>query len=160
MWLVRIYSQWLKESENTGFELKDTWTASQSNLQLYRWPLTAWPHACSYYLYLKPKRRSIYSFTSFSVCPESLMWFLLCPPDLIHCTNELNVSIPHLADTLLERTASNSWIVVFKALITTHHLMMYGSEVSERNILRMISSWHSKLVIMRSNMFSCVLNRK
>uniref|UniRef100_A0A8C4DJ39 ENTH domain-containing protein n=1 Tax=Dicentrarchus labrax TaxID=13489 RepID=A0A8C4DJ39_DICLA len=47
---------------------------------------------------------------------------------LIHCTNELNVSIPHLADTLLERTASNSWIVVFKALITTHHLMMYGNE--------------------------------
>lgn len=52
------------------------------------------------------------------------------PSDLIHCTNELNVSIPHLADTLLERTASNSWIVVFKALITTHHLMMYGNEVS------------------------------
>lgn len=57
---------------------------------------------------------------------------MLCfvSPDLIHCTNELNVSIPHLADTLLERTASNSWIVVFKALITTHHLMMYGNEVS------------------------------
>lgn len=55
---------------------------------------------------------------------------VLCLPDLIHCTNELNVSIPHLADTLLERTASNSWIVVFKALITTHHLMMYGNEVS------------------------------
>lgn len=55
----------------------------------------------------------------------------LCPLDLIHCTNELNVSIPHLADTLLERTASNSWIVVFKALITTHHLMMYGNEVSK-----------------------------
>lgn len=58
------------------------------------------------------------------------IFFFLCPPDLIHCTNELNVSIPHLADTLLERTASNSWIVVFKALITTHHLMMYGNEVS------------------------------
>lgn len=56
-------------------------------------------------------------------------------PDLIHCTNELNVSIPQLADTLLERTASNSWIVVFKALITTHHLMMYGNEVSTRATL-------------------------
>lgn len=52
------------------------------------------------------------------------------PPDLIHCTNELNVSIPHLADTLLERSSSSSWIVVFKALIATHHLMMYGNEVS------------------------------
>lgn len=57
-------------------------------------------------------------------------WVFFYPTDLIHCTNELNVSIPHLADTLLERTASNSWIVVFKALITTHHLMMYGNEVS------------------------------
>ena len=50
--------------------------------------------------------------------------------DLIHCTNELNVSVPHLADTLFERTANNSWVVVFKSLITTHHLMMYGNEVS------------------------------
>lgn len=55
---------------------------------------------------------------------------LSAPPDLIHCTNELNVSIPHLADTLLERSSSSSWIVVFKALIATHHLMMYGNEVS------------------------------
>ncbi|CAB1315925.1 unnamed protein product [Coregonus sp. 'balchen'] len=30
---------------------------------------------------------------------------------LIHCTNELNVSVPHLADTLFERTANNSWVV-------------------------------------------------
>ncbi|CAB1333159.1 unnamed protein product, partial [Coregonus sp. 'balchen'] len=29
---------------------------------------------------------------------------------LIHCTNELNVSVPHLADTLFERTANNSWV--------------------------------------------------
>lgn len=64
---------------------------------------------------------------------QIVSWFIffLSPPDLIHCTNELNVSIPHLADTLLERTTSNSWIVVFKALITTHHLMMYGNEVSQ-----------------------------
>ncbi|XP_077961437.1 phosphatidylinositol-binding clathrin assembly protein isoform X25 [Gasterosteus aculeatus] len=47
---------------------------------------------------------------------------------LIHCTNEMNVSIPQLADTLFERTANSSWVVVFKALITTHHLTMYGNE--------------------------------
>uniref|UniRef100_A0A8C5QPF0 Phosphatidylinositol-binding clathrin assembly protein n=1 Tax=Leptobrachium leishanense TaxID=445787 RepID=A0A8C5QPF0_9ANUR len=47
---------------------------------------------------------------------------------LIQCTNEMNVNIPQLADTLFERTASGSWVVVFKALITTHHLMMYGNE--------------------------------
>ncbi|NXT02607.1 PICAL protein, partial [Jacana jacana] len=48
---------------------------------------------------------------------------------LIQCTNEMNVNIPQLADTLFERTANSSWVVVFKALITTHHLMMYGNEV-------------------------------
>lgn len=53
----------------------------------------------------------------------------LLHPDLIHCTNDVNVNIPHLADTLFERTANSSWVVVFKALITTHHLMMYGNEV-------------------------------
>ncbi|XP_062868056.1 phosphatidylinositol-binding clathrin assembly protein-like isoform X2 [Trichomycterus rosablanca] len=47
---------------------------------------------------------------------------------LMHCTNELSVNIPHLADTLIERTTNQSWVVVFKTLITTHHLMMYGNE--------------------------------
>lgn len=58
----------------------------------------------------------------------------MCPcvfSDLIHCTNEMNVNVPQLADTLFERTANSSWVVVFKALITTHHLMMYGNEVRD-----------------------------
>lgn len=50
--------------------------------------------------------------------------------DLIHCTNEMNVNIPQLADSLFERTTNTSWVVVFKSLITTHHLMVYGNEVS------------------------------
>lgn len=54
------------------------------------------------------------------------------PADLIQCTNEMNVNIPQLADTLFERTASTSWVVVFKSLTTTHHLMVYGNEVSKR----------------------------
>lgn len=54
------------------------------------------------------------------------------PADLIQCTNEMNVNIPQLADTLFERTASTSWVVVFKSLTTTHHLMVYGNEVSEQ----------------------------
>lgn len=49
--------------------------------------------------------------------------------DLIHCTNEMNVNIPQLADSLFERTTNTSWVVVFKSLITTHHLMVYGNEV-------------------------------
>ncbi|OWK17188.1 PICALM, partial [Cervus elaphus hippelaphus] len=48
--------------------------------------------------------------------------------DLIQCTNEMNVNIPQLADSLFERTTNSSWVVVFKSLITTHHLMVYGNE--------------------------------
>lgn len=47
---------------------------------------------------------------------------------LIHCTNEPNVSIPQMANLLIERSQSTSWIVVYKALITTHHIMCYGNE--------------------------------
>ena len=50
--------------------------------------------------------------------------------DLLHCTNEPNVSIPTLANLLIERTQNPSWVVVYKALITTHHLMCYGNEVA------------------------------
>ena len=41
----------------------------------------------------------------------------------------MNVNIPQLADTLFERTASTSWVVVFKSLTATHNLMVYGNEV-------------------------------
>jgi len=47
---------------------------------------------------------------------------------LLHCTNEPNVSIPTLANLLIERTQNPSWVVVYKALITIHHLMCYGNE--------------------------------
>lgn len=47
---------------------------------------------------------------------------------LLQCTYEANVSIPQMANLLIERTGHNSWIVVFKALITVHHLMCYGNE--------------------------------
>lgn len=68
---------------------------------------------------------------------------------LIHCTNEMNVSIPQLADTLFERSANSSWVVVFKALITTHHLMMYGNErfiqyLASRNTLFNLNNFLDK----------------
>lgn len=47
---------------------------------------------------------------------------------LIHCTNEPNVSIPQLANLLIERSQNTNWVVVFKALITVHHMMCYGNE--------------------------------
>uniref|UniRef100_A0AAX7V366 Phosphatidylinositol-binding clathrin assembly protein n=1 Tax=Astatotilapia calliptera TaxID=8154 RepID=A0AAX7V366_ASTCA len=65
---------------------------------------------------------------------------------LIQCTNEMNVNIPQLADTLFERTASTSWVVVFKSLTTTHHLMVYGNErfiqyLASRNTLFNLSNF-------------------
>jgi hypothetical protein len=43
----------------------------------------------------------------------------------------MNVSIPEIADLLIERSQSSSWVVSFKSLITIHHLMSYGNEVKE-----------------------------
>lgn len=50
--------------------------------------------------------------------------------DLTRYINETNRSVKHLADVLFEKTGNGSWVVVFKALITVHHLMVYGNEVS------------------------------
>lgn len=47
---------------------------------------------------------------------------------LVHCTNEPNVSIPQLANLLIERSQNTNWTVVFKALITVHHMLCYGNE--------------------------------
>ncbi|XP_053097166.1 phosphatidylinositol binding clathrin assembly protein a isoform X31 [Pangasianodon hypophthalmus] len=68
---------------------------------------------------------------------------------LIQCTNEMNVNIPQLADTLFERTTNTSWVVVFKSLITTHHLMVYGNErfiqyLASRNTLFNLSNFLDK----------------
>ncbi|XP_058162131.1 phosphatidylinositol-binding clathrin assembly protein isoform X21 [Dasypus novemcinctus] len=68
---------------------------------------------------------------------------------LIQCTNEMNVNIPQLADSLFERTANSSWVVVFKSLITTHHLMVYGNErfiqyLASRNTLFNLSNFLDK----------------
>ncbi|VVC99585.1 unnamed protein product [Leptidea sinapis] len=47
---------------------------------------------------------------------------------LVHCTNEPNVSIPQLANLLVERTQNANWVVVYKSLLTVHHLLAYGNE--------------------------------
>ncbi|XP_076397580.1 phosphatidylinositol-binding clathrin assembly protein lap isoform X4 [Megachile rotundata] len=47
---------------------------------------------------------------------------------LVRCTNEPNVSVPQLANLLIERSQNTNWTVVFKALITVHHILCYGNE--------------------------------
>ncbi|XP_031428008.1 phosphatidylinositol binding clathrin assembly protein a isoform X11 [Clupea harengus] len=61
----------------------------------------------------------------------------------------MNVNIPQLADTLFERTTSTSWVVVFKSLIATQQLMVYGNErfiqyLASRNTLFNLSNFLDK----------------
>ncbi|KAG8124076.1 hypothetical protein E2320_019433 [Naja naja] len=72
-----------------------------------------------------------------------------CTDDLIQATNETNVNIPQMADTLFERATNTSWVVVFKALVTTHHLMVHGNErfiqyLASRNTLFNLSNFLDK----------------
>uniref|UniRef100_A0A671X0G4 Clathrin coat assembly protein AP180 n=1 Tax=Sparus aurata TaxID=8175 RepID=A0A671X0G4_SPAAU len=47
---------------------------------------------------------------------------------LVSATNTTNVNIPQMADTLFERATNASWVVVFKALVTAHHMCVHGNE--------------------------------
>lgn len=80
-------------------------------------------HPCSLYLCCAECLPCSYHLTSCSLSS-------LCLSDLIQATQETNVNVPQMADTLMERVGNASWVVVFKALITTHHLMVNGNEVS------------------------------
>ncbi|XP_028326073.1 clathrin coat assembly protein AP180 isoform X3 [Gouania willdenowi] len=68
---------------------------------------------------------------------------------LIQATQETSVNVQQMADTLLERVGNASWVVVFKALITTHHLMVHGNErfiqfLASRNTLFNLSNFLDK----------------
>ena len=86
------------------------------------------------------------------------VWFIMIKPplsisDLLHCTEEPNVSIPTLANLLIERAQSPNWIVVFKSLVTIHHLMCYGNEVRtdlwaiDKWLLNYFKSIHSLIIL-------------
>ncbi|KAG8521355.1 Phosphatidylinositol-binding clathrin assembly protein, partial [Galemys pyrenaicus] len=64
---------------------------------------------------------------------------LLLSTDLTQYINETNMSVAHLADILSKKTSSSSWVVVFKALVTVHHLMVHGNE----RFIRHLASRHS-----------------
>ncbi|XP_072599642.1 phosphatidylinositol-binding clathrin assembly protein-like [Vulpes vulpes] len=72
--------------------------------------------------------------------------------DLIQYINGTNMSVERLADVLSEKTGSRSWVVVFKALVTVHHLMVHGNErfiqhLASRNSLFTLHNFLDKSVI-------------
>ncbi|KAG7240624.1 hypothetical protein INR49_026679 [Caranx melampygus] len=93
-----------------------------------------------------PKKKHLES-AHLSPCLSVL--FLMFSGDLIQATQETNVNVPQMADTLMERAGNASWVVVFKALITTHHLMVHGNErflqfLASRNTLFNLSNFLDK----------------
>ncbi|XP_041650397.1 clathrin coat assembly protein AP180 isoform X10 [Cheilinus undulatus] len=68
---------------------------------------------------------------------------------LIQASQDSTVNVPQMADTLIERAGNASWVVVFKALIATHHLMVHGNEkfiqfLSSRNTLFNLANFLDK----------------
>ena len=47
---------------------------------------------------------------------------------LLRLTHEPNINIPDMANVLVDRSRQMKWVVVFKSLVTTHHLMSFGNE--------------------------------
>lgn len=78
---------------------------------------------------------------------------------LVHCTNEPNVSIPQMANLLIERSQNTSWVVVFKALITTHHLMCYGNERFTQYLASSNTSFQLSNFVDKSGVQSAVVAR-
>ena len=58
---------------------------------------------------------------------------------LITLTNNPQVSMPQLVEMIGDRFNNTSWIVVMKALITSHNLMSLGNEVSHSHIMNIYS---------------------
>lgn len=52
-----------------------------------------------------------------------------------------NVSIPDTADMLFERCNNSSWVVVFKSLVTFHHIMSNGNERFVQYIASRSATW-------------------
>ncbi|XP_057306878.1 phosphatidylinositol-binding clathrin assembly protein LAP-like [Hydractinia symbiolongicarpus] len=52
-----------------------------------------------------------------------------------------NVSIPDIADSLFERCNNSSWVVVFKSLVTFHHLMSNANERFIQYVASRSTTW-------------------
>ncbi|XP_063710320.1 phosphatidylinositol-binding clathrin assembly protein LAP-like isoform X6 [Symsagittifera roscoffensis] len=54
--------------------------------------------------------------------------------DLLQYTHDPNVNVTDIIDLLLSRTHNQNWVVVYKSLVTLHHLMCYGHEKVIQNM--------------------------
>lgn len=68
--------------------------------------------------------------------------YIFCYGFVLDIQNALesgNVSLPDTADMLFERCNNSSWVVVFKALVTFHHLMSNANEVCGIYFVKVVS---------------------
>ena len=95
------------------------------------WQVRAWPRRCARQPLRRSsdRRRNILTVSPKRGKVKQSDNNIIMLSDLLQCTNEPNVSIPTLANLLIERTLNPNWVVVYKSLITIHHLMCYGNEV-------------------------------
>ena len=80
---------------------------------------------------------------------------------LLSMTHEPNIEILELANILIDRTRQLKWVIVFKALITTHHLMILGNErflqhLASRNVLFTLNHFVDKNGVMGFEMSAFV----
>uniref|UniRef100_A0A8C7M934 Synaptosome associated protein 91b n=1 Tax=Oncorhynchus kisutch TaxID=8019 RepID=A0A8C7M934_ONCKI len=75
---------------------------------------------------------------------------------LISATNATNVNIPQMADTLFERATNASWIVVFKALVTTHHMCVHGNERFIQYLASRTALFNLSLCLSKSCPMNCI----
>jgi hypothetical protein len=62
------------------------------------------------------------------------MLFIIFNLGILQYINQTNMSVEHLASVLFAKVRSSSWVVIFKALMPTHYLMVYGNEVSTAHV--------------------------
>lgn len=76
---------------------------------------------------------------------------------LAACTYETDISMMQLANQLIERANHSNWIVVYKSLITVHHLMSFGNErfiqyLASSNYTFKPNGFHDKVITKGYNM--------
>ncbi len=124
--------------KQTETECRTTLTSTGSCVLLLPWCSGMCCCACCFYPECHNTGGTVKCVKALKIYMSSDLYISYSSTDLIQATQESNVNIPQMADTLFERAGNASWIVVFKALITTHHLMVHGNEVRSKQLISVI----------------------